>query len=239
MDSDDIIREDTLEILIDKCINYNYKLVYGSYSRDLKEFKMAKKKNNYKIYDTSIYNLDKLLWSGLIWNALIDSDTIKRNNLLFDENLNFGEDTVFKIELLEYIDKVVVIEDILYYWRIVKNSLSSNNGDILNLIKKEYKLLIKFINMINQNYSNNYNTNLIKLIRIKKNSIYNLFFRLNEGFDIKKIDNIRLPLKLIKKSNLNKKDKMMEYIYSIFSFVDSYFIWCILFNMKKKGFDSF
>lgn len=113
MDSDDIIREDTLEILIDKCINYNYKLVYGSYSRDLKEFKMAKKKNNYKIYDTSIYSLDKLLWSGLIWNALIDSDTIKKNNLLFDENLNFGEDTVYKIELLEYIDKVVVIEDIL------------------------------------------------------------------------------------------------------------------------------
>lgn len=39
-----LLGRDTLEILIDKCINYNYKLVYGSYSRDLKEFKMAKKK---------------------------------------------------------------------------------------------------------------------------------------------------------------------------------------------------
>lgn len=103
----------------------------------------------------------------------------------------------------------------------------------MNLIKKEYKLLIKFRNMINQNHSNNYNTNLIKLIRIKKNSIYNLFFRLNEGFDIKKIDNIHIHFKLIKKSNLNKKDKMIEYIYSIFSFVDSYFIWCILFNIDR------
>lgn len=238
LDSDDIIREDTFEILIEKCTYYKYKLVYGGYSRNLKEFEKHKKSNKFKIYDTSIYSLDKLLYSGLISNALIDSDIIKRNNLIFDESLNFGEDTVFKVELLKYINEVIVVEDILYYWRIVNNSLSSGNMDLKKLIEKEYKLLIKLKTMINKNYSITYNTNLIKMVRIKKNSIYNLFLKLNDSSSIIKsyirnMKSIHISLSFIIKSKLNKKDKCIEFIYSIFKFLDNYFIWYILFHTKN------
>lgn len=44
---------------------------------------------------------------------------------------------------------------------------------------------------------------------------------------------IHISLRFIIKSKLNKKDKCIELIYSIFKFLDNYFIWYILFNIKN------
>lgn len=233
LDSDDLIKDNTLEVLMDIVVENDYKIVYGNYSRNINDLK-AEIKNDYNIYNTSIYSLKGLLWSGVIWNAIIDLNLIKENSIKFDERLSYGEDLAFKIELLKYVDKVVVLNENLYYWREVENSLSDAT-DSSRFIEKEYNLLLKFKAMLdNGDKNSNYNTNLIKLIRIKKNSIYNTLYEAKgKIFDDTQLYNIKIPLKKIILSNLKKTDKIMEVCYSIFDFLDRYNVWCILIKIRK------
>ena len=234
LDSDDIIKNNAIEELVTLAECNNYMVVYGKYSRKLSDIESLENfRTSYKLYNISYDDLGALVWAGVIWGGIINSEIIKKNNLYFDESLEYGEDTVFKIDLLCYIDKLVVIDEILYYWRIVKKSLSDNT-DIRKQFSREYKLLKIFLLKLNESNNKYKDAILIKMIRVKKNVIYNIINTNNKvDFNLKLLSEIRISLKKILKSNLDGFDKLLEFIYSIFGCFDRYHIWKILYKIKK------
>ena len=48
---------------------------------------------------------------------LFDIDIIRKNKIYFDNSLSLGEDLLFNLEYLKYIDKITVIDNELYYYR--------------------------------------------------------------------------------------------------------------------------
>lgn len=234
LDSDDIIKSNAIEDLIKIAEENNYMVVYGGYSRNLSDIKSCKVAKTFKAYNISYYDLGPLLWAGVIWGGIINSSIIKDNNLTFNESLQYGEDTVFKIELLKYLDKLIVTDEKLYYWRIVKNSLS-DNSNISEILEREYNLLQIFFSKLCKSYSRNQNTILIKMIRVKKNAIYNIINdNKYKNFDLKSIYKIRISINTILESNLSFRDKFLELFYCVFNCFDRYYIWSILYKLKKK-----
>lgn len=234
LDSDDIIKKNAIEELVTLAEDNNYMVVYGRYSRKLSDLECLDTfRASYKLYNISYDDLGPLIWAGVIWGGIINSEIIKKNNLYFDESLEYGEDTVFKIDLLPYIDKLVVIDEILYYWRIVKKSLSDNT-DIRKQLSREYNLLKVFLLKLTESNNKSQNAILIKMIRVKKNVIFNIINTNNQiYFNLKLLYEIKIPLEKILKSNLEGLSKILEIFYSIFRCFDRYYIWRVLYRIKK------
>lgn len=55
-----------------------------------------------------------LLYSNC--NKLYRNSILKANNIIFDENLQFGEDRVFNYTYLQYADKAITSEECFYYY---------------------------------------------------------------------------------------------------------------------------
>ncbi len=229
LDSDDIIKSNTLEVLLRVAQNKGYKVVFGRYDRSKESIYLNNKvEDEYTIYDISYDELGELLWAGVIWGGLIYTEIIKNNNINFDEALEYGEDTIFKIELFNYIDKLVMVDEILYFWRIVEKSLSYNFNPLDN-IRRNYDMLNALNCRLNKYVNPKYIAIIIRMIRMKKNSIYDEVFNLkNNEFDVKKVESIKIPSNIIIKSNLSYKYKVIELALSLLSFLDNYSIWKIL-----------
>nr|WP_279265687.1 glycosyltransferase [Romboutsia sp. Marseille-P6047] len=232
LDFDDMIKSNSLEILVDIAERNNYKIVYGGYERKKELVLSGDKACDYTVYDISYDSLNSLLYSGTIWGGIIDSEIIKKNNIKFDESLQYGEDTIFKFNILRYIDKLVVTYEKLYYWRIVSGSLSYKASDY-DLLQKELKMVKSMYSNIDKYKNKNYISIVIKFIRVKKNSMYRIIFDSEKDIQNYKIlDSIRIPFKYILKSNMKYKDKLIESLYSLLYFMDRYYIWKVLFRVK-------
>lgn len=78
-------------------------------------------------------NLDKDHFIELCkWNLLntpccklYNLDIIRKNKILFDAKLSLGEDLLFNFDYLNYIDKIVIINQKLYYYRRSENDTLS------------------------------------------------------------------------------------------------------------------
>ena len=83
---------------------------------------------------------------------LYDLDIIKKNKINFKPNLSLGEDLLFNLDYLKYINKIIVIKQKLYYYRKnEKSSLSSlyyaNMFDIQILLFDNYTNFFKKVIM--------------------------------------------------------------------------------------------
>jgi glycosyltransferase involved in cell wall biosynthesis len=52
-----------------------------------------------------------------LWNKIMKVDVIRKNNLLFNEKLRFGEDLLFAFDFFEHAKKMQIIPDPLYRYR--------------------------------------------------------------------------------------------------------------------------
>lgn len=75
---------------------------------NLKEFVLRSIGN-----DGTLYNL---------WNKIFKAEVIKDNTLLFREDLRFGEDLVFFLQYIGFSSKLMLIPDILYFYRADSSS---------------------------------------------------------------------------------------------------------------------
>ncbi len=57
---------------------------------------------------------------------IFSSDIIKKNNIRFDENISFGEDNIFVLDYLRFVEKFCLIDNPLYYYNRHSNSLSTS-----------------------------------------------------------------------------------------------------------------
>lgn len=76
------------------------------------------------------------------WNKIYATDIIKHNNLEFEKQLSIWEDLLFNLQFVAYVNKIVVLKEGLYYYRVHPTSIMTDSklsvSDQYNLFYKEY-----------------------------------------------------------------------------------------------------
>ena len=142
MDSDDRIAPDAIERLYTCGDLYDAEMVYGSYEK-IVEYGDKVKRIVCQYPDAQFLDEDE--WPNFVyskydivqanvWNILINIDVIRRNRLRF-KSINYWEDFVFVMDLPTYVNRVVLLPDITYFYFCRGGSLS--NFQKRSVISKE------------------------------------------------------------------------------------------------------
>lgn len=133
LDSDDMIKPNTISLLYKNIIENRAQIVYGSYERiESNEEKITKTSFCYPYivfekedeFASWVYHkYDRL--QATTWNFLIDIDVIRKNNLRYN-SINYWEDFSFTMDLPTYITRAVLLPDITYTYNCHTNSLSNH-----------------------------------------------------------------------------------------------------------------
>lgn len=143
VDSDDYIPFDALEKMYNYAKYYDADVVVGKAIRFKSNEDILYDPSNglYECVDyvTNIYSSPELFHNGIVANKLHRKKNILENNIFFPEKILY-EDTFFAVK--EYIEsnKIVVIPDICYYWRIREDknnlSISQTNNTLSNFMDR-------------------------------------------------------------------------------------------------------
>ncbi len=133
LDADDVIREDTIELLYANALKYHAEIVYGSREHVIIDgerresiqypypFKVFTEPDEYANY---VYNVGIQVQN---WNYLIDIDVLRRNHLqVTPVGHGYGEDFTFTVDLPTYITRAVLLPDITYYY-IIEEKVSKRH----------------------------------------------------------------------------------------------------------------
>ena len=127
IDSDDIYESNIIEKMLNHitsdrmvCCNY-YKINFEKkqYKKIQQDIVVSNDKLQYFVEETQKNTL-----FNIIWNKIYLKDIIVENNILFDEQIDFGEDLEFNIEYFKYVKSAYLIKEPLYNYYI-ENSSSS------------------------------------------------------------------------------------------------------------------
>lgn len=83
-----------------------------------------------------------------LWNKIYRSNFIKDNRIFLDTEMSFGEDMLFVMKCMEICNKIVFIEEPLYYYEMMENGLFSKyRRNLLSDVMKCYRSLILQLNV--------------------------------------------------------------------------------------------
>lgn len=116
VDSDDYLEKDYVEYIVSIIEETNADVICG-----LNHFSVWNPKVN---NDNSFYSLDNISAmvdiytekiNVAVWNKMYSRDLIIRENIIFDENIWYGEGMLFNIELLQKAKNIVVANKKVYH----------------------------------------------------------------------------------------------------------------------------
>ena len=128
MDSDDMIAENTIELMMQNVRQYKAEIVFGSYEK----IETSGEKTIYQYPSLQLLQEDELAsfayrkYAGIqasACNYLVKTSVLREHNLRFIHT-NFWEDLVFTFDLVTYINRAVLFPDITYSYICRENSLS-------------------------------------------------------------------------------------------------------------------
>ena len=128
MDSDDMIAENTVELMMENVRQYNAEIVFGSYEK----IDISGEKRIYQYPSLQLLKQDELAsfayrkYAGIqasACNYLVKTSVLREHNLRFIHT-NFWEDLVFTFDLVTYINRAVLLPNITYSYICRENSLS-------------------------------------------------------------------------------------------------------------------
>lgn len=128
MDSDDVIAENAISLLMQNIRQYDAEIVFGSYER----IEISGKRILYQYPALQLVGEDKLAifayrkLSGIqasACNYLVKTSLLRDNNLHFIKT-DYWEDLVFTFDLVTYISSAVLLPDITYSYLCHEDSLS-------------------------------------------------------------------------------------------------------------------
>lgn len=131
VDSDDAIAENTLEICVHHAEREHLDIVQFSFARDKREL------GNVEGIDTDVLTREEYIkgreYLVCVGGNLLRADIIKDNHLLFNPDLKLAEDQLFIYQYMTYVNRVVKLGDILYWYRQNPNSAThkSKTCDIM------------------------------------------------------------------------------------------------------------
>jgi glycosyltransferase involved in cell wall biosynthesis len=132
LDSDDIITPNCIGLLYETIISKKCNFVVSSYgccyeneypriNSVVSEYAIINTNDDFFKYKYSYTK--KSLFTIYIWNILFDLNFIKSNNLFF-KNYKKGEDHIFFLEMMPFINSCIILSDITYYYILKEQSLS-------------------------------------------------------------------------------------------------------------------
>jgi len=139
MDSDDVISENTIELMMKNIRQYDAEIVFGSYEK----IELSGSKTIYQYPSIQLLHEDELAcfayrkYAGIqasACNYLVKLSVLRANNHCFVD-ANYWEDLVFTFDLVTIVSRAVLLPDITYFYICRKNSLSHYQQR--NIIPKE------------------------------------------------------------------------------------------------------
>ena len=128
MDSDDVIAENTISLMMQNMQQYEAEIVFGSYEK----IELSGEKVVYQYPSLQLLKKDALAcfayrkYAGIqasACNYLVKTSLLRENHLRFIET-DYWEDMVFTFDLVTYISRAVLLPDITYTYLCRKGSLS-------------------------------------------------------------------------------------------------------------------
>ncbi|MDY3344596.1 glycosyltransferase [Riemerella anatipestifer] len=93
---------------------------------------------------------------GGAWNKVFVRDIIEKKCILFNEEFSYGEDKIFTLQYIQYINQIVFIDKTEYFYnRKIENSLSKKHHKVAEL-KKFIEKERYYFNAILEKYPNSY-----------------------------------------------------------------------------------
>lgn len=128
IDSDDWIESNMVEKMYDAIQNSDI-AVCGSKTVEKNKIidntlyqSFTKEKN---LIGKEIINLINRVQHRCVWNKIYKISILKKNNIMFNEEIKCGEDSIFNFTYFKYINSIKIIPDSLYnYNRIVTDSIT-------------------------------------------------------------------------------------------------------------------
>ena len=140
LDSDDIIADNTIALLMDNIRQYDAEIVFGSYEK----IGTSGDRNVYRYPSLQLLGKDALAsfayrkYAGIqasSCNYLVKTSVLRENHLRFIDT-NYWEDLVFTFDLVTCISRAVLLPNITYTYLCRENSLS-HYQQRMNISKEE------------------------------------------------------------------------------------------------------
>lgn len=192
VESDDFIEYNMFEVLYNKAVEHNLDQVKSEYFKiyDTEDNKIAREEfSQFEVFDmyNKVFSPKELTCEFLldyeiprvVWSNLYNRNYIKKNNIRFNETAGASyQDIGFTFMLLLTGDRVMLIPDRFYHYRITNPASSMNNTAKIMAIYDEYSYTEKYIK--EQNISN---PNIIEINRFccVRNWI-SQFYRIDEKY---------------------------------------------------------
>lgn len=214
VDSDDYIHSDYLRTYDGLLNEHQDALIYQGFVSiigDIQETESLPEGTYFKREITAaIALLEQRRCLGGACNKVFSADIINKHNIRFNEDLSYGEDKIFTLEYMQYIDKIVLSDRCKYYYnRTTEYSLSKKHHQSKKLLifsELEYKLFLrlltrypdeKLMSIVNTRYTSFSKYILLSMYRVgdfsskedrvhQREKIINLEnkFNLNKVFDV-------------------------------------------------------
>ena len=128
IDGDDYIEKNYIETMLKnvkekQLVICSYKMV--KYENGEETIKRYSNKEEVLTSEDMIKVYEKELFS-LVWNKIFEREIIVKNNILFNTKFYKGEDLLFNLEYMKYIERVKVIPDVLYNYIIKKTGVNKS-----------------------------------------------------------------------------------------------------------------
>jgi glycosyltransferase involved in cell wall biosynthesis len=169
IDSDDWIESTFVADIIER-INIRPDIIFFDYiknytnNKDIYKSQNPILKDNNKIIELI---LEKRILS-CTWNFVINKDFINKNKVLFNKRINYGEDTLFILELILNNPNILYINKAYYHHFINDSSYTRTN------LKQKYNDRILFYNCLSDLFKKYHKESMLK----------NNFFPMNDKFEV-------------------------------------------------------
>lgn len=130
IDSDDLLAEDSLEIMLSQARRYQADLVIGSHCDVRGQAKTVKLEHQQVFTEPDEFAQYAFTrhagYAGGVWNKLIRVELLRQEHITFPP-FRVGEDVPFIFQLITKVTRVVTISDVTYYYIIHPGSLCQYN----------------------------------------------------------------------------------------------------------------
>ena len=160
MDSDDVIAENTISLMMQNIHQYKAEIVIGSYEK----IELSGEKFVYRYPSLQLLETDALAsfayrkYAGIqasACNYLVKTSLLRENHLQFVDT-NYWEDMVFTFDLVTYISRAILLPNITYTYLCRENSLS-HYQQRHNIPKEEIMKNVAAVNYLKESSSLLYN----------------------------------------------------------------------------------
>jgi glycosyltransferase involved in cell wall biosynthesis len=164
VDSDDYIKSNMCEVLLNSIDNTEYEVAMGGYERDfifngditktittIPNIESIKSLSQYRNNWSSLF--EKALFNAP-WGKLYKASCIKNNGILFNESLSCGEDLLFNLQVFSDVYKIAISNEVFYVYECSEKESLTTKFDSEKYINDRFLYnrtldYLKNINMIN------------------------------------------------------------------------------------------